>query len=153
MSREQQIVEAIRQLDAEGSTEFTIQQIRDAHSRHSEDWMPLPKRWEPLVGAVLRTLESTAMVRGDGAGRYKLMHPIEPKIDSAPPALPDATPDDEDQLLPPGNRPPDAPPGGADGGTGGGEGAGYREVLSHPLLFSSMPDDFNRLLSRIGGRS
>jgi hypothetical protein len=153
MSREQQIVEAIRQLDAEGSTEFTIQQIRDAHSRHSENWMPLPKRWEPLVGAVLRTLEATATVRGDGAGRYKLMNPIEPIFDFAPSALPDAAPEDEPQLLEPGNRAPDVPPGGADGGGGDGEGAGYREVLSHPLLFSSMPDDFNRLLARIGGRS
>ncbi|WP_250537650.1 MULTISPECIES: hypothetical protein [unclassified Caballeronia] len=153
MSREQQIVEIIRQLHANGSTEFTIHQIRDAHSRHSEEWTPLPKRWEPLVGAVLRTLESTATVRGDGAGRYKLIHPLEPRSDLARPSLLDAASDDEPQLLPPGNRPPDVPPGGTDSGGGDGEGAGYREVLSHPLLFSSMPDDFDRLLARIGGRS
>ncbi|MBB5503249.1 hypothetical protein [Paraburkholderia sp. MM5384-R2] len=153
MSREQQIVEAIRQLYAEGSTEFTIHEIRGAHTRHPEHWAPLPDRWEPLVGAVLRTLESTGAVRASGAGSYKLLHPIEPKFDLARPAPGDDAPADEPQQRPPGNRPPDVPPGSADGGGGDGAGAGYREVLSHPSLFSSMADDFNRLLARIGGRS
>jgi len=153
MSREQQIVEAIRQLYAEGSIDITIHQIRETHARHPKNWPALPYRWEPLVGAVLRTLESTGFIRANGAGRYRLMQPIELRFDFVPPESTGVAPNGEPRRPPPGNRPPDVPPEINDGGGGDGGGAGYREVLSHPSLFSSTADDFNRLLARIGGRS
>ncbi|WP_174902458.1 hypothetical protein [Burkholderia pseudomultivorans] len=141
MTREQQIIESIRQLHAEGRSAFTPENIQETHERYPERWPSLPHSWAPLVHGVLRTLMSLGLVRSDGRGSYQLTHQPGPIFDVTP------------SQRPPGNRPPDAPPGNDNGDGENGRGAGYREVLSHATLFALTNDDFGRLLARIGDRS
>lgn len=147
MSREDQLVKAIKQRQLlYGSKPFTI---KDAHEQHeklrkSENWTVLPEKWEPLARSVLRTLESMGLVSRVKNGRYRFSATI-----SLEPNSPQA---DLSQLTSDGGQPPDSPSEPSGNGQGGG-GAGYREVLSHPYLFSYPKKDFDHLLDQLSDRS
>lgn len=161
MTREKQIVEIVLQLLDKGQP-FGPKDVVFRHRaiRDSRGWKELPgHRPEQMVRPVLRSLEALEVLKSDdGRGsffagdRYDRFraerddkkdppeHEVEGSQSSSRDGERTGGGGGGDRSVPPG--------GGSDDGDG--VGRGYREVLSHPHLFSLPSDDFELLLNSIG---
>lgn len=119
---------------------------------------PFGKSADRIVGSVLRSLEAMNILRRTEDGQFvrpsesaDLLEPFDAEDDLSDLVRDDSVPRGGGNQPP---SPPPVPPGGSDGNSGNAaSGDGYREVLSHPYLFSLPNEDFELLLRAIGERS
>lgn len=150
MSRELEIVQALEGL-AESTESFRAEDL-------AKTWAPNDYRGDPglqdglapgrlaAVRRVLRTLEVLGAVKRKPDGTFQVVGTN--LVSAWPGQSPGNSPDSKG-----GGRSTPPPPsdGGAGGrGNGGGEkGGGFREVLSHPHLFTLAPEELQVLLASI----
>ena len=153
-SREAQVVTVIRSMVRRRlplNIASVVDELRFAEAE--QGFPPFGKSADRIVGSVLRSLEAAGILTRRDDGQFG-----RPSERADQPFDPD---DDLSELLqdgwvPPGGgnqppSPPPVPPGGSDGNSGNAApGDGYRELLSHPYLFSLPNEDFELLLGAIG---
>lgn len=158
MSREAEIVEAVRRLAWAGNAINMDTLAKQLESVPSLNWPP--HTWQVTARAVLRTLEAARLVWRDGLHSFHafpafVAEPGDGDVgnqgDGAARIRGDGGAGNQGDGGA-GNRPPSVPAEGSDGGGDAPGGAGFRELLSHPDLFSLPEDDFRRLLEGIGAK-
>ncbi len=150
MSREKEIIEALAELSLKRNQVGLHLIMQTVEQKLSSE---LPRHWDVTARQVLRTLEETGLVHIDGYQSIRLTDAFfnagparRARLEQPPQAV------DRHDALGPGAGRGGRPPGGRDGdvpGGGDGGGDGFREVLSHPFLFSLSKDEFNELLDAI----
>jgi hypothetical protein len=149
LSREKEIIDALNELGLKRN-EVGLHSIKlTVQEKLSEQ---LPPHWEVVARQVLRTLSEVGLVQTDGYENVRLTdaffetehaRALRQKQSTAPNDGAGGGTSDDGR----GRQPPNTNDSGTPGGDGGGD--GFREVLSHPYLFSLSHDDFSEILNAI----